>query len=280
MAGADDRAVLVTGVSSGIGLAVAGALVARGVRVIGSVRTAADAEAFVALLGPSARAVVFDLRDSAAIAAASAEARAFAPAGLRGIVNNAGIAVPGPLEHLPLADFRDQIEVNLTGMLAVTQAFLPLLSRGGRIVNVSSVAAATAMPFLGAYSASKAALEALSGSLRRELRTRGVDVVIVQPGGIRTPIWRKAGDADASALAGTPYEAPGAEFRQVALAAGESGLAAERVGAMIARIVLDARRPRTRYLITPHPVTERLMRILPTRLLDRLIATRLGIRKG
>ena len=181
---------------------------------------------------------------------------------------------------MPLDAFREQIEINLTGTLAVTQAFLPHLSRGGRIVNVSSVAAATAMPFLGAYSASKAALEAMSESLRRELRTRGIDVVIVQPGGIRTPIWRKAGAADSSALAGTPYDAPAAEFRSVALAAGEGGLAAEKVGALVARIVLDPRRPKTRYLITPHPVTERLMRMLPARLLDRLIATRLGIRKA
>jgi NAD(P)-dependent dehydrogenase (short-subunit alcohol dehydrogenase family) len=280
MAGTDDRAVLVTGVSSGIGRAIASALSARGVRVIGSVRTAADAASFASAPGPSARALVFDLRDPAAIAAAAAEAKAFAPTGLRGIVNNAGIAVPGPLEHLPLAEFRDQMEVNLTGVLAVTQAFLPLLSSGGRIVNVSSVAAATAMPFLGAYSASKAALEAMSASLRRELRMRGIDVVIVQPGGIRTPIWRKAGAADSSALAGTPYAAPAAEFRSVALAAGEGGLAAEKVGALVARILLDARRPRTRYLITPHPVTERLMRLLPPRLLDRLIARRLGLPPG
>lgn len=261
MAGTDDRAVLVTGVSSGIGRAIASALSARGVRVIGSVRTAADAASFASAPGPSARALVFDLRDPEAIAAAAAEAKAFAPAGLRGIVNNAGIAVPGPLEHLPLAEFRHQMEVNLTGVLAVTQVFLPLLSSGGRIVNVSSVAAATAMPFLGAYSASKAALEAMSASLRRELRARGIDVVIVQPGGIRTPIWRKAGAADSSALVGTPYAAPAAEFRAVALAAGEGGLAAEQVGALVARILLDARRPRTRYLITPHPMTERLMRL-------------------
>lgn len=280
MAGAgDDRAVLVTGVSSGIGLAAAKAIAARGGGVIGTVRSAADAAAFEHAL-PGGRAVVFDLRDEAAIAAAAGEIRSLAPAGLRGLVNNAGIAVPGPLEHLPLAEFREQIEINLTGTLAVTQAFLPLLSRGGRVVNVSSVAAATAMPFLGAYSASKAALEAMSDSLRRELMPRGIDVAVVQPGGIRTPIWRKAGAADSSALAGTEYEAPAAEFRTVALAAGESGLAADRVGALVARVLLDSRRPRTRYLITPHPVTERLMRILPARLLDRLIARRLGLQRG
>ncbi|MCC6734947.1 MAG: SDR family NAD(P)-dependent oxidoreductase [Bauldia sp.] len=275
----DRRAVLVTGVSSGIGLAVAKAIAARGVPVIGSVRKAADAGPFAAAIGPAAGAAVFDLRDPTAIAAAADEVRALAPAGLRGLVNNAGVAVPGPLEHLPLADFRDQIEINLAGTLAVTQAFLPALARGGRIVNVSSVAAATAMPSLGAYSASKAALEAMSESLRRELGPRGIDVVIVQPGGIRTPIWQKASAADSSALAGTEYEAPAAEFRSAALAAGEAGLAAERVGALIARVLLDARRPRTRYLVTPHPVTERLMRMLPARLLDRLIAKRLGRRR-
>ncbi|MGV8841513.1 MAG: SDR family NAD(P)-dependent oxidoreductase [Bauldia sp.] len=277
--GAGEKAVLVTGVSSGIGLAAAKAVAGRGVAVVGSVRSADDAGAFERQVA-GGNAVVFDIRDGAAIAAAADAVRALFPAGLRGLVNNAGIAVPGPLEHLSLAEFRDQIEINLTGTLAVTQAFLPLLARGGRIVNVSSVAAATAMPFLGGYSASKAALEAMSESLRRELRTRGIDVAIVQPGGIRTPIWRKAAAADSSVLAGTPYDAPGAEFRKVALAAGEGGLAAEKVGELIAGIVLDARRPRTRYLITPHPVTERLMRMLPARLLDGLIARRLGIRKG
>lgn len=271
--------MLVTGVSSGIGRAIAARLVARGIPVVGSVRSASEAETFVREFRPLARAVVFDLRDPVAIARAADGLPMLAMSGLRAIVNNAGVAVPGLLEHLPLAEFREQIEINLTGVLAVTQAFLPLLPRGGRIVNISSVAAATAMPFLGAYSASKAALEAMSASLRRELRVRGIDVVIVQPGGIRTPIWRKAGAADASALVGTPYEAPGAEFRSVALAAGEGGLPAEKVAALVVR-VLDARRPRARYLITPHPVTERLMRMLPPRLLDRLIARRLGFPKG
>lgn len=269
------KPVLVTGVSSGIGLAIAASLTGAGIPVFGSVRRAADAAEFQAALGPTARAVMFDLRFARSIESAAGRLRALAPEGLAAIVNNAGVAVPGPLEHLDLADFREQLEINVTGALSVIQTFLPLLGRGGRIINISSVAAATAMPFLGAYSASKAALEAMSTSLRRELKPRGIDVVLIQPGGIRTPIWAKAAAGDTSSLAETPYAAPLGRFREIALAAGENGLPAEKVGALVLR-VLVARRARARYLLTPHPVTERLMRVLPPRLLDRLIARALA----
>lgn len=276
------RPVVVTGVSTGIGRAIAGALVAAGVRVFGSVRKPEDAAAFEADFGPLARAVVFDLRDDAAIRRAADEITASAGnGGLGGLVNNAGVAVPGPLEDLPVAEFRDQIETNLVGTLAVTQAFLPLLriaraaGQTARIVNISSVSGATAMPFLGAYAATKFALEALSHSLRRELYGSGIDVILIQPGGVATPIWQKAA-SQTEANYHPRYARAGAAFRAIALAAGANGIPTERVGQLVLRI-LRARSPRPRYLVTPHPVTERLMRILPTRLLDRLIARRLRI---
>lgn len=277
------RPVVVTGVSSGIGLAIARVLASAGIQVFGSVRRREDAEAFEAEFGERGRALLFDLRDETAIRRAAEELLEMtAERGIAALVNNAGTALPGPLETLPLASLRDQIEVTITGTLAATQAFLPLLGAGrpliepGRIVNISSVSGATAMPFLGPYAAAKFGLEALSDSLRRELMVHGIDVITIQPGGVDTPIWRKAAAENQSANAGDIYAAPLAAFRSAALAAGEGGLPAERVGDLVLA-VLRKRRPRARYIITPHPITERIMRRLPARLLDRLIARRLQI---
>jgi NAD(P)-dependent dehydrogenase (short-subunit alcohol dehydrogenase family) len=276
------RPVVVTGVSSGIGRAIARTLSAAGFTVFGSVRRAEDAATFEAETGGTA--LSFDIRDEAAIAEAAAKVHAAAgEEGIAALVNNAGIALPGALERIPIERFREQIEIGLVGPLAVTKAFLPSLkgrgarARAGRIINISSVAGATAMPFLGPYSAAKFGLEAMSDSLRRELAVYGIEVVVIQPGGIATPAWEKAASEDSSAFAAGPYEKPAAEFRDLALAAGTGGMAAERVAGLVLR-VLRARRPRPRYLITPHPVTERIIRRLPTRLLDRLIARRLGLR--
>ncbi|MGD9737820.1 MAG: SDR family NAD(P)-dependent oxidoreductase [Bauldia sp.] len=271
------RSAVVTGVSTGIGRAVAEALIGAGYQVFGSVRRAADAVAFEAALGERAHALVFDLRDDASIDAAAATVAASTKE-LAALINSAGIAAPGPLEHIALKEFRDQLAVNLTGTLAVTQAFLPLLRAGqGRIVNVSSVAGRTAMPFLGAYSAAKFGLEALSDSLRRELVGSGVDVIVLQPGGIATPIWSKAADRDATIYDDTSYADPLQAFREVALGAGAAGLPAQHVGKLVLAI-LSARRPRVRYLLSRAPFTERMMRLVPPRLLDRIIARRLGIR--
>jgi NAD(P)-dependent dehydrogenase (short-subunit alcohol dehydrogenase family) len=278
----DKRPVVVTGVSTGIGRAIAKVLVEAGIPVFGSVRNAEDANAFEAELGNLATALQFDLRDEAAIAAAAERVRTAVGAdGIAALVNNAGGAFPGPLEDMPLDRFREQLNVGVTGTLAVTQAFLPLLCgpRPGRIVNISSVSGATAMPFLGAYAAAKFGLEALSDSLRRELMVHGVDVIVIQPAGVVTPIWQKAAEEDASAYAGTVYEKPLAAFHAAAGAAGRSGLPAEAVGRLVLRI-LGKRRPRARYLITRHPLTERVMRLLPARLLDRLIARRLGLTRS
>lgn len=276
------RPVVVTGVSSGIGQAIAKALSAAGYPIFGSVRRPEDAAAFQAETGGTA--LLFDIRDEAAIAEAAAKVAATAgESGIAALVNNAGIALPGALERIPVERFRDQLEIGVIGPLAVTKAFLPLLkgggarSRAGRIVNISSVAGATAMPFLGPYSAAKFGLEAMSDSLRRELAVYGIDVVVIQPGGIATPAWEKAAAEDSSAFADGPYQKAAAEFRELALAAGTGGMAAGRVADLVRR-VLRARRPRPRYLITPHPVTERIIRRLPTRLLDLLIARRLGLR--
>ena len=279
------RPVVVTGVSSGIGVAIARNLIAAGVKVFGSVRRDKDAARLEEEFGERATALIFDIRDEDAVAAAADRVReAAGKDGIAALVNNAGVALPGPLEHMTTARFRDQLDIGIIGTLAVTQAFLPLLKaegagkQPGRVVNISSVAGVTAMPFLGPYAAAKFGLEAMSDSLRRELMIYGIDVIVIQPGGVDTPAWEKAAAEDSGNVAGGPYEQPVATFRSLALAAGRSGIAADRVAATVAK-ALNRRRPRARYLITPHPVAERIMRRLPARLLDRLIARRLGLRR-
>ena len=278
------KSVVVTGSSTGIGHATAKELIARGFRVFGSVRKAADAERLRAELGPNFAPLVFDVTDEAAIARAAAEVRsALGGETLAGLVNNAGIAVAGPLLHLPLDDFRRQIEVNLTGQLAVTQAFAPLLGADralkgapGRIVMISSVGGRNGSPFVGPYSASKFGLEGMSESLRRELMLYGIDVVIVGPGAIATPIWEKADEVDVSRYANTDYAGPLDAVKKYMLELGRKGLKPEAVGKLVAD-VLTAAAPRVRYAIVPSWFESLMLSLLPKRMLDRVMAGRLGL---
>src|SRR5215217_2164649 len=178
--------VLVTGASTGIGEATDLHLKTLGFDAIGAVREDEDAER---LAGRGIPTVRIDVTDAERIAAARDE---LGDISLAGLVNNAGIAVAAPLEFLPIDRLRQQLEINLIGQAAVTQAFLPALRRArGRIVMVSSIGGRVALPLLGAYNASKFGLEGLSDSLRRELRAQGVDVILIEPGGVKTPIWKK-----------------------------------------------------------------------------------------
>ncbi len=181
--------VIVTGASTGIGEATALHLKELGFDVVGAVRKDEDA---ARLRSSGLRSVKLDVADQSSIAAARQE---LGDAPLAGLVNNAGIAVAGPLEFLPLDQLRLQLEVNLVGQLAVIQQFLPALRAArGRIVNVSSIGGRVALPLFGPYSASKFALEGMSDALRRELRPHGVDVILIEPGGVKTPIWRKGNE--------------------------------------------------------------------------------------
>jgi len=207
------RSVVITGVSTGIGHAAAKVLIDRGFRVFGSVRRAEDADRLTEEFGDAFAPLIFDVTDDAAIAEAAACVRgALAGETLAGLVNNAGIAVSGPLTELPVADYRRQLEVNLVGPFMVTQAFAPLLGTDsslsgarGRIVNISSVAGLRAMPFLGPYAASKFGLEGYSEALRREMLLYGIDVIVIGPGPVQTAIWDKAEEVDVSAYAASPY---------------------------------------------------------------------------
>jgi NAD(P)-dependent dehydrogenase (short-subunit alcohol dehydrogenase family) len=262
--------VVVTGASSGIGEACALRLARTGREVFAGVRTGADAER---LRGQGVEPVVLDVTDPASIAAA---AERLEGAALHGLVNNAGIAVSMPLEFLPLAELRRQLEVNLVGQVAVTQAFLPHLREGrGRIVNVGSIAGYSALPFLGAYAASKHALEAVTDVLRIELHPFGIEVVIVEPGSIATPMWRKGAEgfqrlaADMPADLGRLYGGRMEAFRRAAAAAAQRGEPADNVAEVVER-ALTAERPKTRYLVGRDARRRAQVERLPDRLRDRV----------
>jgi NAD(P)-dependent dehydrogenase (short-subunit alcohol dehydrogenase family) len=280
------KAAVVTGVSSGIGLAAAGLLAQHGIHVFGSVRKTSDAARAAALAGSNFTPLVFDVTDEQAVTKAADEVRTYLRGErLFGLVNNAGIAVPGPTLYLSAADFRYQMEVNLTGAFIVTKSFLPLLGTDhalkgspGRIVNVSSVGGRRGLPFLGAYVASKHALEGWSECLRRELMIYGIDVIVVGPGSVATPIWDKAEAADFSPYEATDYRDALARFRDRMLSDGRKGLPPERIAATIWE-ALSAPRPRTRYAVVPRKLINwTIPGLLPPRLLDRLIAGFLGLR--
>ena len=270
--------VLVTGASTGIGEATAFHLRELGFDPVAGVRRDEDAER---LEGHGLQTVRLDVTDEAQIAAAR---EAIGDGALAGLVNNAGVAVAAPLEYVPLDQFRRQLEVNLIGQVAVTQAFLPALRRaGGRIVNVSSIGGRVALPLLSPYNASKFALEAVSDSLRRELRPQGIDVIVIEPGGIKTPIWKKGNKLADELISEMPPEAERLYGRLVAGVRRETvkiererGLSPRAVAEVIGT-ALTVERPRTRYVVGREAkVRANLARLLPDRAMDRLIGRALG----
>jgi NAD(P)-dependent dehydrogenase (short-subunit alcohol dehydrogenase family) len=279
------KTVVVTGASTGIGWGCVKVLIAGGARVFGSVRKQADADRLSAAFGPNFTPLLFDVTDGAAVAAGARQVKAaLGGETLSGLVNNAGIAVPGPLLYLEVDDFAHQLAVNVTGQLIVTQAFAPLLGvdrarKGapGRIVMISSVGGKNAMPFLGAYSASKFALEGMSESLRRELMPFGIDVIIVAPGTVATPIWDKADTLDLAPFADTPYTSALGKLKAFMVANGRKGLPVERLGETV-RTALFLPNPKTRYTVAPNPIQNLMATTLPKRLVDNLIARQLGLR--
>jgi len=267
---------LVTGASTGIGQACVARLAAQGFHVFATVRRTQDADA---LLGSSVTALIADVTDTAALAAArDAVAAQLAGAPLTALILNAGIALPGPLLHQPLEEIRQTLEVNVLGAIASVQAFVPLMREGGRIVAISSVSGKFAAPFVGAYAASKFALEAACDSLRRELMLLGIDVIVIEPGPIATPIWRKS-FAAASDYSGTPYAQVAAQMGDHIAESEKTALPPERV-AQAVMTALTARNPRTRYVVIRKPLMNWwLPRLLPERWVDRLIAKKLGLQR-
>jgi NAD(P)-dependent dehydrogenase (short-subunit alcohol dehydrogenase family) len=282
---ADKRSVVVTGASTGIGWGTVKVLIARGFEVFGSVRKQSDADRLGKQFGTAFTPLLMDVTDSAAVArGADKVGAALGQRRLTGLVNNAGIAVPGPLLHLPLAEFRRQLEVNLIAPLGLVQAFAPLLGtdkgrRGapGRIVNISSVGGKVGAPFLGAYAASKHGLEGMSESMRRELLLYGIDVIVVGPGAVVTPIWDKAEGEEYGPYRATDYGTILDRFAKYFIAQGRKGLAPEAVGEVVYQ-ALTAARPRVRYAVLAKKFQDwTLPRLLPKRMVDRLIGRQTGL---
>jgi NAD(P)-dependent dehydrogenase (short-subunit alcohol dehydrogenase family) len=278
-------AVVITGASTGIGEACALELDRRGWRVFAGVRSQSATEKLRAKASARLAPVLIDVTDGASIAAAAKlVAEAVGDAGLAGLVNNAGIAIPGPLEALPIDAFRRQLEVNVTGHVAVTQAFLPLLRKArGRVVNISSLNGGLACPYLGAYSASKFALEAVTDVLRTELRHWGIEVSAVEPGPIDTPIWGKSvqiGDEMADRIAPEMlalYEADLAIMRQAQIRLAGGAWPVSRVVDAVVH-ALTAKRPKTRYFLGWHArLPHKGMKMLPDRVRDWIVRKLVGL---
>jgi NAD(P)-dependent dehydrogenase (short-subunit alcohol dehydrogenase family) len=279
------RSVVVTGASTGIGYATTKFLLDKGFRVFGSVRKQADADRLKGEFGANFTALLFDITDEAAVLAAARDVRATLNGEtLAGLVNNAGIAIGGPVLELSADEFRRQMNVNVIGPIIATQAFGPLLGTDrelkgpkGRVVMISSVAGKNGNPLTSAYSASKHALEGLSESLRRELMMFGIDVVIIAPGPVKTPIWSKGQEAvNTDNYKNSPYlpalQKVSAYMKQL----DAIGLPPER----IAERVFDALtlpHPKVRYQIAPDPLRHIVTTYLPKRMVDRIIAKRLGL---
>ena len=266
--------VLVTGASTGIGESTARHLRELGFDVVAGVRKDEDAERLGAA---GLQTVKLDVTDAAQVDALRAR---FRDSGLAGLVNNAGMAVAGPLEFVPIDSLRHQLDVNLIGQVAVTQAALPALRRArGRIVNVSSIGGRIALPLVSPYSASKFALEGVSDSLRRELRHLGVDVILIEPGGVKTPIWKKGSALADEMAADMPPEAvqlygPMMDFlRAETVKIGErTGIDASEVAKVIGT-AMTASRPKTRYLVGREAKSRwAVAKRIPDRAMDSLIA--------
>jgi NAD(P)-dependent dehydrogenase (short-subunit alcohol dehydrogenase family) len=279
------KSVVVTGASTGIGWGCVRALISSGFCVFGSVRKQMDADRLSKEFGTNFTPLIFDVTDEVAVAAGAKQVdTALGGETLFGLVNNAGIAVPGPLLYQKIDDFKHQITVNLIGHLIVTQAFAPLLGvdrsrKGapGRIVMISSVGGRNAPPFLGAYSASKFATEGMSESLRRELMPFGIDVIIVAPGAVATPIWDKANAFDLSPYDNTPYAPVLAKLKELMIANGKKGLPPEKLGEAV-KTMLTISKPKTRYTVVPDPIQNLMVNTLPKRMVDNIIARRVGLK--
>ncbi len=287
---AEDRkivrgAVVITGGSTGIGKECALYLDLLGFHVFAGVRRGADGDAVKRESSGRITPLLLDVTDTASIgSAAEAVAATVGEAGLKGLVNNAGIVVAGPIEFLPLDEIRKQFEVNMFGQIAVTQAFLPLLRKSrGRIVNMGSISGRIAAPFIGPYAASKFALEAFTDSLRVELHPWDIKVSIVEPGRVATPIWEKSLESAEKVAKNYPQEAFSlyasafSAIRKEAKKYANTGISPNVIARLVAH-ALTARKPRTRYLVGKGVRLRLFLKnILPDSVFDRLIVRRLGL---
>jgi NAD(P)-dependent dehydrogenase (short-subunit alcohol dehydrogenase family) len=290
----DAPSVLITGSSTGIGQACALEFHRRGFQVFAGVRREQDGQRLWEQTSDRLVPVLIDVTDAESIANTAAMIReATGEKGLAGLVNNAGITVAFPLEFIPLEELRRQLEVNVVGHVAVTQAMLPMLRTArGRIVNVSSISGRIAAPYVGPYAASKHALEAISDSLRIELRNFGIHVALIEPGDVDTPIWQKSRaaadrlrDKMAAAVGGQVsqevrdgYAADIAAMREATTKMADSAISVDRVVRAVLH-AMCARRPKTRYPVGAKSwAVVLLLRFLPDRTRDWIVRRSLGLK--
>ena len=269
--------ILITGASTGIGYTTSKYLVERGYFVFGSVRKEADGKRLENQLGRNFKALIFDVRDEVAIKKAKLEVEnLIGEQGLTGLVNNAGIVVTGPMKHLETSAFENQFDVNVFGVVNVTRTFLPLLGASfpqknppGKIINISSVAALITNPFAVPYSASKKALEAITEGLRKELLIYGIDVISIQPGAVKTPIWGKA-EMTGNPYEGTDYEGVMSMSNKMIAKYEVRGMNPLKISELIHKILIK-KSPKVRYTISNNLWVIRLVNWLPARWVDKML---------
>ncbi len=277
--------VVVTGASTGIGQATATRLAAQGFVVFAGVRKSADAERLQSQSLPGLRALMIDVADGESVKRAAAEVtETVGNSGLKGLVNNAGVSFGGPLEFQDLDEIRAMFEVNVFGLIAVTQAFLALVRKGGgRIVNMSSVGGKISVPFVSAYSATKFGVEAISDALRVELRPWGIKVACIEPGSIATPLWERGFeqfDKQVKNLTPEAIELYGdliPRMRKLTERTANAGIPPARVADAVEH-ALTSPRPKTRYLVGNDARGQAVLRLLPDKGRDALLARVVGIR--
>lgn len=281
------KTAVVTGASTGIGYACVEKLTGKGWQVFAAVRKDEDAKRLTDAFGDKVTPLMMDVTDQAAIDAAAVKVRkALNGRTLNGLVNNAGVAVAGPLLELPIEDFERQMAINVTGQVRVTQAFGPLLGADldlkgepGRIVMMSSMAGEMGAPFLAPYAASKHALEGISKSLRRELNVFGIQVVVIGPGAVATPIWAKSDEVDVSAYESSIFYDALVRLRNYMSKSGPEGFPPSKIADRVFRAFSDAK-PRFRYAIVPQRFMNwSLPRMLPARKVDEIVTKRLGLHR-
>ncbi|MCP4443685.1 MAG: SDR family oxidoreductase [Aureispira sp.] len=275
--------IVITGVSTGIGLGCTRAFIKKGYRVFGSVRKQADADRLQQELGSNFVPLIFDVTNQETVLEAAQEVqKIIGNKGLDGLINNAGIAVAGPLLNLPLEDLKWQLDVNVVGVIGVTQAFAKMLGaqincphKPGRIVNISSMVGLMTPPFMGPYVASKHAVEGISGSLRAELMLYGIDLVVIGPGAVKTAIWEKGAAIDSSVYESTDYASSGKRFQRYIMNEAENGFTIEDFGQKILKI-FETPNPKYRYALVPKKLTNwTIPRLLPKKVVDNFLGKKL-----